>query len=287
MWDLLMSVLFSSLLFVIFKLFSTYKVQTLYAIITNYFTAGMVSMLFYGNRVTTQGLTVKPWFWGTLALGVLFIMVFNVIAKTAQNLGVSVASVATKMSFVIPVLLGVFLYQEELGPLKIVGILLAAAAVYLSSVKEQKMDMDKKAIVLPLLVFLGSGLIDAGIKYFQEQQMDVTDYPLFSTVVFFAAGSTGIVFILVRASKTPLKFNLRNIIGGILLGIPNYFTIHFLLRALKSETLNSASVFTVNNVAVVLLSTLFGILFFKERLNRRNWSGIFLAVASILLVLLL
>lgn len=286
MWDLMMSVLFSSILFVIFKLYSVYRIQTLYAIITNYFTAALVSTLFYTNGVTSRGITAKPWFWGTLALGILFILVFNVIAKTAQQLGVSVASVATKMSFVIPVVFGVLIYNEELAPVKIVGIFLAMAAVYFSSIKKQKMAIDKMAFILPVLAFLGSGLIDVGIGYFQEQHMEVSDFPLFSTIVFLAAGSTGIVFILLRSIGTPLRSNFRNLLAGIVLGIPNYFTVHFLLRALKSETLNSATVFTVNNVAVVLLSTLLGIALFKERLSPKNWSGIVLSVVSILLVLL-
>ena len=126
MLDLAFSVLFSSLIFVIFKLFSKYKVETLYAIITNYFVAAIVGLLFYNGDVDLVEIPEKSWFWGTFALGLLFILVFNLMAATAQKLGISVASVATKMSLVLPVLFGVFMYKEELGPIKILGI------VYLS-----------------------------------------------------------------------------------------------------------------------------------------------------------
>ncbi|MEA1786327.1 EamA family transporter [Arenibacter sp. GZD96] len=286
MWDLAMSILFSSVLFVVFKLFSVLKIETFYAIVANYFVAGLVSTFFYTKEVSTYNLSQKSWFWGTLALGILFILVFNVMAKTAQNLGVSVASVATKMSFVIPVVFGVWWYQEKVTLLNAMGICLAVVAVYLCTLKDQKLTLETRTLLLPLLVFLGSGFIDAGIKFLQEQQMEPTDYPLFSTVVFFGAAGTGSLFMLVNSHKRPLKINIKNLLGGIILGVPNYFSIHFLLRALKSETLNSASVFTVNNVAIVLLSTLLGIVLFKERLNFRNWTGVLLAVVSILLVLL-
>ena len=78
--------------------------------------------------------------------------------------------------------------------------------------------------------------------------------------------------------------NFKNIIGGICLGVPNYFSIYFLLKALQHPTWNSASVFTINNVAIVMFSTLLGILLFKERLSIKNWFGIGLAIVSIILV---
>ena len=137
MVDLALSVLFSSLIFVVFKLFSKYKIETLYAIISNYFVACTVGLFFYKGEVSIVEIPEKPWFWGTFALGFLFIIVFNLMAATSQRLGVSVASVATKMSLVIPVLVGVFLYKEELGGFKILGILLALAAVYFASIKEK------------------------------------------------------------------------------------------------------------------------------------------------------
>jgi uncharacterized membrane protein len=56
------------------------------------------------------------------------------------------------------------------------------------------------------------------------------------------------------------------------------------LKALQNEVLNSASLFTVNNVAIVMLSTLLGILFFREKVGILNWVGIGMAVISIILV---
>ena len=107
MLDLTLSVLFSSLIFVIFKLYSVYKVQTLFAIITNYVVACLTGLFFYQGDTALQDIPEKSWFWGTLVLGILFILVFNLMAATAQKVGVSVASVATKMSLVIPVIFGV------------------------------------------------------------------------------------------------------------------------------------------------------------------------------------
>lgn len=284
MLDLALSVLFSSLIFVIFKLFSVHKIETLYAIVTNYVIACIVGLLFYKGEITISEIPAKPWFWGTFALGLLFILVFNLMAATAQKVGVSVASVATKMSLVIPVLFGVFVYKEDLGVVKILGILLALAAVYFASVKTNKISVQKSSLILPILVFLGSGVIDTSIKYIQEIYISENDYPIFSASVFASAALIGIVYILSKAFKKPLRINVKNVLGGICLGIPNYFSIFFLLRALQSDTLNSSSVFTINNVSIVMFSTLLGILLFKEKISLKNWFGIVLAIISIVLV---
>ncbi|MEQ9566944.1 MAG: hypothetical protein RLN85_14220, partial [Pseudomonadales bacterium] len=86
--------------------------------------------------------------------------------------------------------------------------------------------------------------------------------------------------------KTPLRVNFRNILGGIALGVPNYFSVFFLIRARRSDMLHSAADFTLNNVAIVMLSTILGILLFKERLGAKNWGGVVLAILSIILVAL-
>ncbi len=286
MWDLLFCIVLSSLLFVIFKLFKVYRVQTMYAIIVNYAVACAVGFLFFDGDVSILQVVNKPWLPYTMALGLLFILVFNVTAKTAQQLGVSVASVASKMSLVIPVIFGIILYNEYLSLLTIIGILLALAAVYFTSLKNDSLVIKLESLRLPLLLFIGSGLVDASIKFFQEKLVAPSDFALFTATVFGSAALFGVMSILLMWFKTPLKVNYRNLLAGVALGIPNYFTIFFLLRALKYEGLNSASIFTVINVAVVLLSTLLGILFFKEKLSLKNWGGIALAVLSIILVVL-
>lgn len=284
MLDLGLSILFSSIIFVVFKMFSRTGVETPFAIVVNYIVASMVGFTFYKKEINLLEIPDKPWFWGTLLLGILFILVFNLMAAASQRSGISVASVATKMSLVIPVVFGVIVYNEKLGPLKIVGIVLALAAVYFTSIKEKNLLLNKNIYLLPALVFLGSGLIDTSIKYLEETRVPNEEFSLFSATVFASAATTGLIFIAIRSFKHKLKFNLKNILGGIALGIPNYFSIYFILAALQLKELNSASIFTINNVAIVMSTTLLGILLFKERISKKNWAGIGLAVISILLV---
>lgn len=286
MLDLTLSVLCSSLIFVIFKLFDTYKVQTLYAIVVNYITACVTGLLLYPAPIFLQNITAQSWFGPTAALGILFILIFNIMAKSSQINGVGVTSVATKMSLVIPVLFAVLFYKDVLSTWQVLGVFLALGAVYLASIKKKGTPANSNFIWLPIVVFLGSGIIDTSIKYIQDTYLQNGQYPIFSSTVFGAAATTGLLFIVYKSIRGSFKVNFRNIVGGICLGVPNYFSIYFLLRALNHDSLNSASVFTINNVAIVMFSTILGILLFKERLSTKNWIGILVAIISILLVAL-
>lgn len=282
---LLLSVLASSLIFVIFKLFQRFEVNIIQAIVINYFIACLVGFFGFIKETDISLIATKLWFPGTLILGALFIIVFNLAAITTQRSGLSVVAVATKMSVAIPVIFGIVLYNESTGILKITGIILALIAVYLSSIKTREgIAIKTKNLIFPLLVFLGSGIIDTMIKYLETTYVAKDDVALFSTTIFAIAGIIGISILIVQGALGKLRITGKNILGGIILGIPNYFSIYFLVLALRSEGFESSTVFTINNVAIVLVSTLLGIVLFKEHLLRKNWIGIILAIISILLV---
>jgi drug/metabolite transporter (DMT)-like permease len=206
------------------------------------------------------------------------------MAITAQKNGLSVVSVASKMSVIIPILVGVILYNEQLSYLQIIGILLALLSVYLSSVKKGEKAKKSKAIVFPFLVFLGSGIIDSSIKYFEKFYLNEDLIALFSSTIFFFAAIFGLLWILGIKKQNLRAFSLRNLSAGVILGVVNYYSIYFLIRALKLDWLNSATIFTINNVAIVAVSCIVGYLMFKEPISRLNLTGIILALLSIYLI---
>jgi drug/metabolite transporter (DMT)-like permease len=283
---LALSIIASTLIFVIFRLFASYNINTLQAIVVNYFVACSCGVIGYQNSIELSAIPQYNWFYYTLALGALFIIVFNLMAITTQHNGLSVVSVATKMALVIPIAFGLWYYKEPLGTSKAAGIVLALIAVYLVAVKkDSSIILQKKNLVFPVLVFLGSGLIDTSLNFLQNDFItDKSLIPLFSSTIFMTAGVIGIMVLVAQKIKGVLVLEFKNIIAGIVLGIPNYFSIYFLVKALRSDLFDSSGIFTINNVGIVIISTLLGIVFFKEQLSIKNWIGITLAVISIALV---
>ncbi len=281
---LILSILFSSILFIIFKLFGKYDIDILQAIVVNYIVATSCGLLSTTNTIPFLQLHNYDWFWGAVILGFIFITVFNLVALTTQKNGVSVAAVASKMSLAIPIIFGIIVYNESTDFLKIIGICIALIAVYLTSIKaNQTTTTQKRTLLLPILVFIGSGIIDTGLKFLEIKYVSPEDTAIFSATIFLFAAIIGICILIIKQVQGSLHFKLKNVIAGICLGIPNYYSIYFLIQALRSHQ-DSAIIFTINNIAVLLVSTVIGILLFKEKLILKNWIGIALAIISIILV---
>ena len=115
-------------------------------------------------------------------MGLMFISIFNVVGLTAQKMSVAVASVANKLSLIIPVILSVYLYQESVTGWKLVGVVLALLAVALTCYPEKqgggadKKPVQKWAYFLPVILFFGSGLLDALINHVQQTYVTDENY---------------------------------------------------------------------------------------------------------------
>lgn len=284
MTDLFLSILASTGLFVIFKYFQRHNINTLHAIVINYFTAASVGYLSYSGDVSVQGHLDAPWIIGVFILGFLFISVFNVMGLTSQRHGLSVASVAGKMSVIIPILFSVFFYRESLSTFQILGIVLALVSVYLTATKAKGSYIVSHNLLLPILLFVGSGVIDTFLKYLETTTVSKNDVAVFSAAIFIWAGVLGLVFSLFLSKNHKFSINLKTVLGGITLGVVNYFSLFYLIRAFQYRGMESAAVFTINNVGIVGLTTVLGLVLFQEKLSRSNWTGIVLAAIAIVMV---
>lgn len=266
----------------LFKLFDKHRVNTLQAIVVNYIIASSCGILFYDQEVNLSDTVGETWFSAAVGLGILFISIFNVMALTAQKNGLSVASVASKMSVIIPILFGIIIYKESIAFQKLSGIILALVAVYLTSIKAKTDTTLSKSVYLPLILFLGSGVIDTSVNHFAPEG----NMSLFLSIIFACAGIIGFLIVCYNRATNKIKLNSKSIPFGIALGIVNYGSMYFLLKALRVNGYETSSVFTINNVAIVTVSCILGLLLFKEVISKKNWIGITLAIISIVLVTL-
>lgn len=284
---LTLSVLSSTLIYVVFKTFPKHRINTLNALIFNYITAFVLGYSIQSTPVKITEIHEFQWFLPATILGVLFIVIFYLMVMTTQRHGMSVVSVASKMSLSIPVIFVIFYYSEQVSVLKILGIFIALFSVYLVSARTNDgLKVKASSLLLPFGVFLGSGVIESSIKVLQNDFVPQIETPIFSASIFLFAALTGTLIFIFRFFRTKKLFNIKDVIGGLCLGVPNYFSIYFLIEALRNPNLDSSIVFVINNVAIVVLSTIIGIILFKERLYRKNKIGIVLAILSILFVAL-
>lgn len=282
---LILTIIVSAIIYVIFKLFSQFKVDTFQAIVVNYFTCALMGIFATGfGKFSSFLVDVKPAIPYAIILGLLFITVFSLIGFTTQTFGIGVASIADKLSLILPVGFAFFAYNDSVTVLKVLGIILSIVAVGLTVLK--KSDKAKhKYWYVPLLVFLGAGFISILLKEVQFKFENI-NYNTFLIFLFGMAFIGGLVYLIYQFAIGKKKLSRKSIIAGVLLGIPNYFSMYFLLQTLNAPNWESSVVFPVLNIGVVILSSLLGILIFKEQLNRYNKIGLVLSIIAISLLLM-
>ncbi len=279
---LLISIVCNTLLLLILKSFDRFGINTLHGIVVNYLTAGSLALYLASEQPAEAN---ASWYWIPLVLGSLFISIFFLIARTAQTIGVSVATVANKMSVVIPVVLAILLYHDPVTFWKIAGMVIALLAVWLTTkTNEQQATGNSKNWLFPVLIFFGSGIIDALINYAQQKAVPAEQSVRFIAYSFFAAFAIGAVILIIQLVRGSSKLAPRSILGGICLGIPNYFSIYALMRALQAGVFDSSTLYPINNMGIVALSAIGAFLLFREKLNRWNMAGIILAIGAIALM---
>ena len=281
MFYIILSVVQSTLIFIVLRLFSYYRIDNWQAITMNYITAAGLGLLLHKQFISPAEITGRNWFDFALLLGGLFTATFFLFALSSQKVGVAVTSVTSKMSVVIPVTFGYLVLNESMGLLKVVGILLALLSFYLVFRTKQGNKIDARWALLPFLVFLGNGLVDSTMKY-SELNYARHDLTLFLATSFFTSFLIGFIVVLIRYITGKSNFAWRYIVAGLILGLLNYGSTYYILRAMAH--MESSAVFPLSNAAIVGLTSLAGYFGFREKLTFINWVGILLAILSILII---
>jgi drug/metabolite transporter (DMT)-like permease len=286
------SIVLTSYLTFCFKVIEKYNIEPFQAILFNYFTCVVTGSVVNGSAPFHFSVLHAPWFKYALLMGAMFISIFNIMGFTTQKIGVAVASVANKLSLVIPFIFSVYLYNEKITVLKIAGIVIALMAVLLTCLPAPSNNTGNKnlklsaalLIIVPAVLFLSSGLLDTLIKYVEQTFLDGANNNQYLITAFLAAGTIGLLFLFVLLLSGRQKFSYKSIIAGICIGVPNYFSIWCLMKVLKAYAGNSSAIIPINNMGIVLFSALVAWVLFKEKLSTINWIGIVLSLGAISLI---
>jgi uncharacterized membrane protein len=289
MFFLLGSIILTSWLTLSFKVVERLGIPNIQAIVLNYIFCVVTGSFVNGRFPIDNATFSQPWFPWACVMGAIFIGLFNVIGLTAQKIGVAVASVANKLSLVVPFIFSIYLYNESATFFKIAGVVIALIAVLLTCWPRSGLPGTPRVstfllIALPVVLFMGSGLLDTMIKYVEHHFLDETNKNDYLITAFSAAALIGVITLIVLFSTGRQKFEPRSIAVGMMVGIPNYFSIWCLLRVLEDYAGNSSAIIPINNMGIVLFSTVMAWMVFREKLSVTNWLGIVLSLGAIAMI---
>lgn len=279
---LIVSVVLNALLAVIFRYFGEYKINNLPAIVVNYITCFVIGTILSGGKTLAFSSVPTVWLPYLAILGLTFIITFNLIAATVQLFGITITTLMQKMSVLIVVVYSIFAFHESVNTLRIAGFIAGFLAIFLITgrPKVKHKTSSKWLFALPIIVFFTGGFIDSLFVYFSRTKLTSGNEDLFAALLFGIAGLLGLFIVMYHMLVLRKRYAWRDVLGGIVLGIPNFFTVFFLQKMLTSD-MDGSVIFPIHNIAILILSAFVSFLLFSERFTKMKIIGILLAVAAI------
>jgi len=297
---LLLAIICSSSIAIIFKFSETNNLNR-YAVTTmNYFTAFTVSLvlaLVEGNiKMGLEGNFLDEFqdviiegnnlfspmaslIWaivvGTIA-GAFFFLSFVYYQISVRENNVGLAGTFGKLGILVPMSFSIIIWKEFPTSIQWIGIILSLISIIIVNVSFEKQNLKDIHMNLILLFFFG-GLAEFSNKIFQKYA--ISEYKsVFLFFVFFIA----FIISLMTTIKRKKIIKKIDLLTGILVGIPNLFSSFFLIMALNY--IETSIVFPVYSAGSIVIITLVGTLFFKEKLKKKEIIAIFMTIIALILI---
>ena len=273
---LLLAIVCSALVSVLMRL-STDKIKgNVSMLAVNYLMCLVLAAVYTGGSGAaegTDGLT------GAVGMGVvngiLYLLGFVLLQFNVKKNGVVLSTTFMKLGLLVPMVVSVCFFREIPTAWQIIGFCLAVAAILLINIGERQTAGRMKVGLLLLLLVNGGA--DTMSKIFEE--LGAEQWAEHFLLVTFATALLLCVGLTIWKRERPGKWEL---LFGLLIGIPNYFSARFLLRAL--EHVAAVIVYPTYSVATILVVTVAGLCLFRERLNKCQWTAIAVILAALVLL---
>jgi drug/metabolite transporter (DMT)-like permease len=282
---LLLAIVCSTLNQLLFKVFERYRIDLLSAIVVNYAVCVAIG---YGSSPMPLPLRAtlgQNWYPYAILQGIILIVSFIAMGRTTEQHGVAVASLATRLSVIVPTVAAFLLYGDRVTVAKLAGIAVSLLALYLSSTDTPGPAHASRGLsTLPLFLCATFGACSMLLKYVQQKYLRSESYHAFVLSSFMWAFLIGATILAGRLVRKKQGWEWKNAVAGMALGCANYGAVYFLVRALSMPGWESSQLFPTVSIAVVSLSTLVAWAVFQERLPRRTLVALAIGLGSIALV---
>lgn len=272
----LLAVISSVMISVIMRLSETRTCNNLSMLACNYAAGVVLAAVMNGSRdllPQTEGVGFALGF-GAVS-GLLYLAGFLLLQWNIRKNGVVLSATFMKLGVLVPTVMAIVVFGEKPGLTQIMGILLAVVAILLIQFERGHGKAASSAGLVLLL--LAGGMADGTSKIFEAWgNLALKDHFLFYTFVVALITCIG-ASIASRQSLLPV-----DMLFGLAIGIPNYFSARFLLMAL--EHIPAVIAYPAFSVSTIVAVTLISAVFFQERLSRRQITALGVILLSLALL---
>lgn len=273
---LLLAISCSALISIIMRLSSDRVSGNVSMLTMNYLMCLVLSILYTGvdNLLPASAQLPRTIGMGVIH-GVLYLVSFVLLQINVKQNGVVLPAIFMKLGLLVPMVLSVALFGEMPSIRQAVGFVIAIAAIIL--INQESGSRATKFKVGLILLLLGGGSADAMSKVFEVYGDGAlsAQFLLYTFIVAFLLCTGLMLWKKERLGRAEVLF-------GLVIGIPNYFSAKFLLRAL--EDVAAVIAYPTYSVGTILVVSLVGVLAFHECLSRRQWFAIGIILIALILL---
>ncbi|RVT71713.1 EamA/RhaT family transporter [Flavobacterium sufflavum] len=277
---LLLSIVCSVSVGVIFKIARKWSANAKQIVLFNYIFALLLCYVVFSPDV--KNISAETPFSLYLSLGILLPVVFLFLIASIKSIGIVKTDAAQRLSLFVSIVAAWLLFKEVFSITKLIGIAIGFSALF--CVLNKTADTTKSDLKYPVLVFLGFGIID--ILFKKVAAFTAVPYTTSLFVIFSIAFFFMFCVVLYEMIVEKKSFAVNNLFLGFLVGCFNFGNILFYLKAHQVFSTNPSTVFAGMNMGVILLGSIVGVVVFKEKLSKLNYTGLVLALLSILFIVL-
>lgn len=261
------------------KLLKRYYTDDYQAIVFNYPTAAILCFLFFKPDLLLNHSSDK---WSLFILiALLLISIFYFISKSIATSGIVLTAIAQRLSLIVPVLSAFLVFGETLNNFKIIGLILGFAAIYASK-PEGKFSIRNVVSWYPVIVFVGTGILD--VLFNLITQFNNISFTTSLFWIFIIASLIGFISLATLILTKKSQFQLKAMFAGIVLGVFNFGSIYFYIKALALESTRPSVIFSSLDIGVIAFGSLAGLILFKEKLSNLNKTGLVIAIIAIVVL---
>ena len=242
--------------------------------------AGLGMILFLGGRGSCSPVTV--------GMGLLFGLLNSgsIVARTAAlSCGpMALTLLIGSCGMLIPTFSGVLFWNEEMGIVKLTGVLIMILALFCILGKQENCAGGWKWAGLCAVSFLCTGGISVMQKIHQNSAYTEERTAFLATAFLVSICLNGTMFLISKRKHQEIRVLLElSLVGsGILTGACTG-TIH-ILNLYLSGVIPAVIFFPLVNGGAILLSGLVGMLFFREKCTGQQITGFCMGLAAILCI---
>ncbi len=287
MFNLLLAILCSLAIGVIFKLARRLAIDRVGLLTVNYLSAVVLSLsIGVDFSLSGGGSDLAALLIVGLVNGLLFVVGFGLYAVAIDQIGLAISAATMRIAVLVPFAASWIVWREIPGALQVPGLGVAIVAFVLMAFPPPRRaaasDGSRHPYAVLLTLFLVAGTADTALKVFDEHLASFASRSTYLLLAFGGAFGAGVMWMLTSPRRLSMRLSARTCAGGIVLGVINYGSAEFFLRAL--EELPGTLAYPVNHVAVLLGGTLLGVVIWRESLSRLNRWGLALAATSLVLL---